>query len=131
MKINKYIVPIIIEIYRLFNSFFETYFSSSSSNSYFPNLGIIFFSVILVIINDNAIVAKIIIIIKLVVFIVYPSFSKFAASCVYVNKEESTEFINIFIPIPQLIAAKAVIIPACGFLFPYLNNNADIGINTM
>ena len=36
----------------------------------------------------------------------------------------------MLIPVPVLIPANAVIIPASGFLFPYLNSKADIGIIT-
>lgn len=37
----------------------------------------------------------------------------------------------MFIPVPQVSAAKAIIMPALGFLFPYLKHLAQMGINIM
>src|SRR5574344_1974741 len=101
--------------------------SSSSSNSYLFNFGIIVFSVTLVKINANKINAIIITNKLNNVEIVYLGSNILAALSVIVNKLLSVAFIITFIEYPNDDAAKAAIIPPKGFLLPYLNRSAAIG----
>lgn len=54
-----------------------------------------------------------------------------AAARVYSIKAASIELIHMFIPIPQVKPAKAMMIPAFGFRLPYLKHLAQIGSKTM